>query len=178
MNIKIQMHEDMVIKYPTSDNTMYSQVAFDYRSNLLAWGCIPVRKQPILEVELINNVKLDLTDFAFIMSSPSGEIYNFRPYIKMLTTDLYKEVPEFLPNRTKQVNTGTEEEPVYIELVKTWEEWVKPNYTKTEIEGYIYFLSNSGTDKGEALLGSQLWDIEMLDYAEIVIDLPVIEEVI
>lgn len=171
------MHEDMVIKYPQTENPMFSQTAFDYRSNLLAWGCVPKRLGNVLQVELINGVKLDMNDFAFIMSSPSGEIYNFHPWVKMLSADLSREVPEGLPNSMTIEVWSDDIEPILIEpsRVKVWDEWIQENYTKQEIDGFVYFLAHSGNNRGEALTGTQLNIINNLVYAEIVIDLPSLE---
>lgn len=177
MNIKIKLHEDYVIKYPYGNNDKFDQAAFDYRSNLLAWGCIPKRVGSILDVELINGVKLDINDFLFLMSKDEGDVENYGPWVKMLTTGLQNEVPIGISNRMKSVliDDSDPENPVYEEQVKTWDEWIGDNYTKPEIEEYTYFLSYSG-NKGQYLTAEELLIIHNLDYAELIAGVPVIEE--
>jgi hypothetical protein len=84
---------------------------------------------------------INLSEFLLVMSKDNGKVENYMPFVKV--SDLNVIIPEGLPNRMKQVNTGTEEDPVYEDQPRTWQEWIDNGgvYTITEVEGFYYFTS-------------------------------------
>lgn len=176
-NFEIQVNEKYIISQLVDGvqmNPDYSADLDAYSTNIIkrgweTWngdGCIHAAVK-----------ELSIYEFLKVMSLDGGDVKGFGPYVKILSSDLTNEVPVGLPNRTKQVNTGTKEEPVYEERIKPWDEWIGTNYTKTEVEGYTYFLSYAGNN-GNFLSGSELLTINNLAYAELVDELPIIEEII
>jgi hypothetical protein len=177
----IQLNEKYVIKAPVTGNPDFDQNAFDYRSNLLVWGCPTKKVGSLIKMDLINGVPLDIMDFQFIMSKDDGQIYNWYPFIKVLDTDMGKSVPAGIPgDMTSEVwDYETDpENPVLLEpsRLKTWSEWVGTNYTVTSIEGYSYFCSQAGSPQGKALVGTELMIVYNNEYSTIVDTIPVVEE--
>lgn len=107
------------------------------------------------------------------------EVYRYTPFVKIAIEDKDRLIPEGLSNRMKTVNIGTEENPIYDEQVKTWDEWFNPPNVHTShpiVEGYIYYISYIPY-KGvlEDVVGSELMIINDSTYAQLVDDIPVIE---
>lgn len=179
--IKIQINEKYVIEKPQGGNPFYISDLAGYRNNLITWGCKIGRKGiDLLEAELPRNITFDMIDFQTVMSCDDGKVTGFMPWVKMLPADLLQEVPVGVPNRMKTVviDDTDPENIVTEEQVKTWDDWIGVNYTRSEIEGYVYFLSHSGSVRGASLSGAELVVINNLAYAELTITLPVVEELV
>lgn len=175
-NVKIKMNGKYIEKRPLTGNEDFDQDAFDYRSNLLSWGCSSKKDGDLIVVELLNGATLNMVDFAFIMSKDDGEVLNFPTACKMLTEDMENEVPEGLPNRIGvtpaevEYNEETGEETIITEAstyVKTWNQWIGENYSTKVIDSYTYFLTYAG-NKGVPLTGTEAMVIYNLDYAELI----------
>ena len=174
-NFEIQVNEKYIISQLVDGvqmNTDYSADLDAYSTNIIKRGWKVWNGDGCIHADV---KELSIDEFLKVMSLDGGDVEGFGPYIKLLTTDLTQEVPVGIPNRTKQINIGSEEEPVYEEQIKTWDEWIGMNYTKTEVDGYTYFLSYSG-NKGDFLTADQLMIIYNLEYADLVESTPIIEE--
>lgn len=160
--VKIRMHEDYVIEYPTNINgDLYELASVKYINNLTNWGCSRKKVGNLIECTLLNGVTLDLVDFSYVMTRVGGIVTGFTPFL--VIDDLTSLVPNYIPNAFRTVNIGTEELPEYVTELKTWREWIKPNYIITEIQGKSWVKSYAGTDNAEAMDCNILWDIELLE---------------
>lgn len=160
--IKIRLHEDYITHYPIGGvKPTFEEAAVKYMSNLTNWGCSRRRRiGNVIEVDLATNVSIDMVDFAYLMTRIDGDVINFKPYLGI--DDLQSLVPEYLPNAYKTVildDSDPENISTTSEL-KTWIEWIKPNYTINEVNGVSWILSYSGTDKATSLSGDILWRLE------------------
>ncbi len=180
--VRLIIHEDKLLQVKDKKpNPGKNSTAFVFRQDLTTQGVVPLKINNVfMQCDLPYNINFDILDFIFVMGDLEGDVQFYRPYIKMPVVNLDSEVFEGIPNRmTAEVWDYTDEEnPVLIEpsRVKTWREWVQPNFTIQEIEGEAYFLSNAGTVSGVTLSGSELMIIYNESYSELVDVLPVIDD--
>lgn len=134
----------------------------------------PEPEPTITVAELVQTMGMIYTDDEGNVFYP--EVYMYTPFVKISIEDTDKLIPEGLSNRTKTVNIGTEENPVFEDQVKTWDEWFNPPSTNTYypiIDDHIYYVSYipyGGII--EDVLGSELILIHNSLYAELVDAIP------
>jgi hypothetical protein len=116
---------------------------------------------------------INLSEFLLVMSKDNGGVENYMPFVKV--SDIAATVPDGLSNRMKQVNIGTEEDPVYEDQSRTWQEWIDNGgvYDIAEVEGFYYFTSVAGTG-GFSLTDNELLIINNNIGSELVDSIPII----
>jgi len=106
--------------------------------------------------------RLNIVDFVQVMNVQDGDVINFWPRVKVLTTNMSKIVPEGLPNRMKSVviDNTNQDNPITELQPKTWHEWANLNtesYKATIIDDHTYFGAHfCAKNGGEALTGTEL----------------------
>lgn len=188
-NFEIKVDEKYIISQLQNGvqmNTYYSPDLDAYALNMAKRGWKLWNGDGRLHAEV---KELTINEFLLVMSLDSGEVEYFTPYVKISEADINNEVLEGLPNRTYPAYTdpSDEENPIEVpERVKTWNEWllnysmdgVQGNYTATLIDGFWYYNVN-GIYKGlQYMTGSELMLIHNSVDAELVDEVPTIEEII
>lgn len=163
--IKIRLHQDYITYYPIGgEKSLFEEAAVKYMNNLTNWGCPRRKVGDLIEVEFSAGVEMDMTDFLYIETRSGGSVEGFKPALGI--KDMSKEVPNYLPNSTKTVQVdGTP-----TRVLKTWNDWVKPTYTRMVIDGVTWVLSYSGTDGAKPLSSEVIYDLFMFDENVIVED--------
>lgn len=140
-NIEIIMPEIYVLKSPDTGNELFDQQVYDYRDNLLTWGCRIFRNENNIICRVNDSVKITIEDFLFIMSKDGGNIKNFDPYVKIHKDDIDNKIPDGLPYSDDKTKN-------------TWRTWRNDNNSLDEpIENYYYFKSSTFD---ETLTGDEL----------------------
>lgn len=153
--IEIIMPEIYLLKYPTLGNPLFDQLVFDYRDNLISWGCKVFRDNGNIICKMKNDLTIDKMDFLFIKSKEGGDVLNYNPYVKIHEDKIYNKIPEGLPYYD---NSGK----------NTWLNWRDSNHL-IEIykDGYYYFKVNGFDDYilsgDEILLVFNSPDVEIVD---------------
>ena len=140
-------------------NSDCSELARAYKEDLMTQGIIPKDNIDTLICEIPSTIPFVLHEFLFVLSM-NGSVKYYTPWIKIASDKMEDFVPVGISN--SEID-GRQ---------KTWNEWILPNYTITEYEGYSYFLSYSGT--GNSLTDLELMQLWSTDYIELVDDLPII----
>ena len=156
-NIEIIMPEIYAIKHPVVGNPLFDQNVFDYRDNLLSWGCKIFRKDGNLICRILDSVHIDINDFLFIMSKEGGDIKNFNPYLKIHKDNIRNLVPKGLPNSDNKSHNR-------------WDIWRNNNNPIEHLHNNFYYFKSTTFD--EYLTGQQLLIIYNCDEVELVDKLP------
>lgn len=119
-----------------------SQMASAYKEDLIAQGIIPRDNGDTLLCEIPSTISFLIRDFLFVLSLNGGIKY-YTPWIQIRSDLLSDTVPVGVSN--SEID-GRQ---------KTWTEWIQPNYTILEHNGFAYFLSCAGT-------GNSLSDVELM----------------
>lgn len=140
--IELVMPEIYVLKHPSVGNPLFDQKVFDYRDNLISWGCKIFKDNGNIICILNNNVNIDIQDFLFVMSKDGGDVRNFNPYVKIHESKINNKIPNGLPYSNNN-------------NLNTWLKWRDNNHPIDIFNnGYYYF--NVNTFDNISLSGTQI----------------------
>ncbi len=145
----VEFNDDMIQisleeKYIRKDSPYYSQQLKDWSIELLELGYARWKRDNLLHSTL---GYLLIPQFEILMGLDGGEIKNWFPLIKIAEGNISDFVPAGVSGDGK-----------------TWAEWAGTNLGSA-VDGYYTFKAEHGN---MGLLGSELWVIHQLAYAEII----------
>lgn len=153
-NIEIIMPEIYVLKSPETGNDLFDEQVYDYRDNLINWGCRIFRDGDNIVCRVSDVVKITVEDFLFITSKDGSNIKYFNPFLKIHEDDIDNKIPDDLPYSDDETKN-------------TWKKWRNENNKLEDpIDSYYYFKSKTfdsylDADQIKILYNSS--DVELVD---------------
>lgn len=185
MKYKLIMNLDLFLRIKDgAENPNFDPQMFAYRDDLITQGIQPYRDNGYLVADIdTSRVSFNVNDFLLVISK-GGEVKFFNPLVKVNELNIDDEIPEGLPNRTYQEQTGISitideetgeeiEEPIYEEKIHTWRSWRDKSHPLGNIiDGNYYFMSATF---GKTLSSDELMLIHNSNGVELVDKKPEIE---
>lgn len=197
MPVRIRIDRLLVKRlYNGQPNAQFDENAFAFRDDLISEGALPYSDGTYLycDMESVDRqsrakspIDFNMNDFNVVVTGFNGKVYDFWPFVKILTTDMQNSTPVGLINSIKPavMSQPTEEDdetfvPVELEPArqKTWYEWANldGNYQATAVEDHTYFGAHfCAVDSGRALGSDELMIIVNAPDAELVDSVPIVE---
>ena len=145
--VTIKLPSKYILKKPMIGNPDYNESLDEYTANVLKYGVLPITKNGITTVDLVNDAEKDFDiDHVKMLRVIEGiTITGFKTLSYFKIADLNDSIPDYLPNCMTNIVYDEQGEVLEDARLKTWKEWIKPNYTISNIEGFNYFLNYCNT---------------------------------